>query len=150
MRSIEVECKCGRNNELDASSFGVKPVEFDAMTVAENLGRFRCKICRNQPNFIFNEGNLLFDLTNITNCAACELPIPIARLNAVPGTAICTICAREGESDHRSPPPYPQPPTEAKTCPRCNSATQMRQNSKDKSWFVGCSTYPKCRYTKNL
>lgn len=33
-------------------------------------------------------------------------------------------------------------------CPNCGSKLVLRRNSKDGSFFYGCSKYPECRYTR--
>ena len=37
-----------------------------------------------------------------------------------------------------------------KICPKCNSKLALRINSRTKQRFLGCSTFPKCRYTESL
>ena len=155
MQFIKIECFCGRQANLSSDKFGVSHDEFKVDKVAENLMNLKCRNCHKSAKFIFNEKNqLLFDLTNLTFCKSCETPVSFARLKAVPGTSLCTFCAQEGANDPKTPPPHPQPPSEFSKCPTCkkygrNSRTEMRQNSKDKSWFIGCSSYPKCNWTKN-
>lgn len=45
--------------------------------------------------------------------------------------------------------PEPAPPTSA-TCPRCGSPLVERRNKTTGDRFLGCSTYPRCRYTQPL
>ena len=156
MKFVTVECSCGRKAQIPSETFGYSPQEFKVDKLAENLPKLQCRDCRSKANFVFNEREqLLFDLSNLSLCSSCEMPLSVARLNAVPGTSVCTLCAQEGADDARTPPPHPQPPSEFSKCPSCekygrDSRTEMRQNGSDKSWFIGCSTYPKCRWTKNL
>ena len=156
MKFVTAEFSCGKKVQISASKFGCTPQEFKVDKLAENLSELRCRDCGSTANFVFNEKDqLLFDLSNLSSCSSCELPLSVARLSAVPGTSVCTLCAQEGESGLNTPPPHPKPPSEFSSCPTClkygrNSRTEMRQNGSDKSWFIGCSTYPKCRWTKNL
>ena len=156
MQYIKIECSCGREADLSADKFDLSPGEFKVDKLADSLSKLQCSKCYNQPNFVFNDKDqLLFDMTNLSHCSSCEIPVSIARLNAVPGTSVCALCAQEGVKDARTPPPHPQPPSELSKCPTCekygrNSPTVMRQNGVDKSWFVGCALYPNCRWTKNL
>lgn len=156
MQFVTVECLCGRRSQIPAEVFGYTPQEFKVDKLADSLLKLQCSDCRSKANFVYNEKDqLLFDLSNISLCSACETPIPIARLNAVPGTSVCTPCAQGGAQDARIPPPHPSPPSELSKCPRCekygrNSKTEMRQNGSDKSWFIGCTTFPRCRWTRNL
>jgi ssDNA-binding Zn-finger/Zn-ribbon topoisomerase 1 len=156
MNYVVIECSCGRKVQVSAEQFGFTPKEFKVDVLGDYLTKLRCQECHTPATFIFNERDqLLFDLTNVSYCSTCEVPLSIARLNSMPGTALCTLCVQEGADDIRTPPPHPQPPSEFSKCPTCdkygrNSRTEMRQNGSDKSWFIGCSIYPKCRWTKNL
>ena len=151
MKSVLIECTCGRKANLASKHFGLPAEEFNIETLVENLGKLICSVCSKAPEFIYNDrSDLLFDLTNLTHCSECENPVPVARLKAVPGTSVCTGCASQGASDSQTPPPHPQPPPDLRTCPRCGSSSEMRQNGQDKSWFIGCSTYPDCRWTRNF
>ncbi len=79
-------------------------------------------------------------------CSSCGEKIPEGRLKAVPGTRYCTVCAEEvgkGQVDA----PWPKPPADKAICPYCYSPTVVRQNAKDMSFFLGCSAFPKCRWT---
>ncbi len=40
------------------------------------------------------------------------------------------------------------PASLARACPRCGSALAARRNRRDGSGFIGCSGFPKCRYTE--
>lgn len=41
-------------------------------------------------------------------------------------------------------------PNERRRCPKCGGALVVRTNKKDGSKFYGCSSFPKCRYTRNI
>ena len=156
MKYITIECSCGRKAHVPASRFGSSVTDLKVDLIADKIKKFQCSECKKPANFIHSDKDqLLFDLTNLTYCTSCEIPISLARLNAVPGTSVCALCAHEGANDIRIPPPHPQPPSNLASCPVCekygrHSRTEMRQNGSDKSWFVGCSIYPSCRWTKNL
>ncbi|WP_367646611.1 TraR/DksA C4-type zinc finger protein [Ruegeria arenilitoris] len=90
---------------------------------------------------------LLYDPERTRNCVSCGELIPYPRIASLPNTNICTSCATEGQVPS-SAPPHPQPPVELRSCPRCGAPTAMYQNTKFKNWFVGCSTFPKCRWSK--
>ncbi|MFL5242701.1 MAG: topoisomerase DNA-binding C4 zinc finger domain-containing protein [Gemmataceae bacterium] len=36
------------------------------------------------------------------------------------------------------------------TCPRCSSTLARRRRRRDGKPFVGCSSYPRCKYTRDL
>ncbi|MEZ9699020.1 topoisomerase DNA-binding C4 zinc finger domain-containing protein [Vibrio sp. 10N.261.46.E12] len=40
------------------------------------------------------------------------------------------------------------PPESA--CPKCGSALQVKHSEKNQSDFIGCSSFPKCRYTQAI
>ena len=85
MQFIKVECSCGRQTNLSSDKFGLSHDEFKVDKVAENLMNLKCRNCHKSAKFIFNEKNqLLFDLTNLTFCKSCEIPVSFARLKAVP------------------------------------------------------------------
>ncbi|TVS00216.1 MAG: hypothetical protein EA406_01395 [Rhodospirillales bacterium] len=73
----------------------------------------------------------------------------LPRIQALPGTTLCQACAREGELPDKSPP-YPTPPPTLSKCPRCGSATIVRENSQDGEYFIGCTDFPGCRWTAPL
>jgi DNA topoisomerase-1 len=39
---------------------------------------------------------------------------------------------------------------QAKTCPKCNSPLVIRKNSRTGRKFLGCLSFPKCRYTQSI
>ena len=39
---------------------------------------------------------------------------------------------------------------ETNVCPKCGKLLVRRTNKKDGSKFIGCSNYPKCKYTRNI
>jgi len=87
------------------------------------------------------------DPAAITACRACGRPIPLPRLEALPDTNVCTPCAEDGAKPP-APPPYPQPPAGMRNCPRCGNPTIVRQSSEDQGFFLGCTSFPKCRWTR--
>jgi len=133
MQFVTVECSCGRKAQIPAETFEYTPQEFKVDKLADKLPKLKCRDCRSKANFVFNERDqLLFDLSNLSLCSSCETPLSVARLNAVPGTSVCTLCAQGGADDARTPPPHPQPPSEFSKCPTCeeygrNARTEMRQ-----------------------
>ena len=76
-------------------------------------------------------------------CSSCSKIIPIARLRHFPDELICAQC-KEGlekpdESDH-----------DLGKCPRCGSNLVWREarNFKAGESFVGCGSFPKCKFKK--
>jgi hypothetical protein len=69
----------------------------------------------------------------------------------VPGTHLCVKCAEEAE---RLPPqePWPRPPPHLRRCPwpNCGKPTEIRENRTTGQRFVGCTGFPRCRWTTDL
>lgn len=150
MESIKLECSCGESATISSTSLRkyIKD-DINLSVVMELAPRFRCGKCgRKADASIFDDkGRLLFDPERIRECSSCKTIIPFARTEALPHTNLCITCAVEGVQK-KTPEPYPQPPADLKFCPKCGAHTAMYQNSKFKNWFVGCSTYPKCHWSK--
>ena len=137
MREFVAQCICGHQKIL--------PPELGSEInhILQLADRLSCSECRQKVHHIFgSDGQMVYDRLLSSTCSSCEEFIPLRRLELVPGTSLCTECASRGEKDAKRPPPHPNPPAEFSTCPRCKSPTQMRQNGSDKSWFIGCITYP--------
>jgi len=118
--------------------------------IAGLSGEFKCGACGSKSIAVSDDqGILLLDPNNVRICQACALPIVFPRLQAVPNTSLCQSCAEEGEQPER-PSPYPMPPPELSTCPRCESPSVVRENSQDGNYFIGCTGFPKCRWTEEL
>ena len=144
MKEFVAECSCGHRTTLPPT------VGSEIKHVLQVVDRLVCSKCQQKVQHIFtNDSKMIYDKLLSSTCLSCEEFIPLLRLELVPGTTLFTECASLGEADVKRPPPYPNPPAEFATCPRCKSATQMRQNGSDKSWFIGCTTYPSCRWTKD-
>ena len=143
--------KCGRQGNLDgqlAESRLDEPLSMN--TVGRLYKKLRCSGCGSREIRISDEaGRLLLDPASITPCRVCGCPIPLPRLDAMPGADMCVPCAAEGAK----PPPvprYPQPPADKQKCPRCGDPTIVRQNNEDRGFFLGCTGFPKCRWTQPL
>lgn len=82
-------------------------------------------------------------------CDECGQEIPPDRLTKRPWTRYCERCALEvGGPD--VPKPWPTPPKRQAVCPCCGSPTIVRENRADGSEFIGCTSFPRCRWTANL
>jgi hypothetical protein len=146
---ILLECsECRRQASLDAASVEFRLDEPLSMKNASLLyGKLRCSNCASREIKIRDDvGRVLIDPASLTRCRVCGEPIPLPRLKAMPGTDRCVRCAVEG-AKHPVAPPYPQPPVDKQTCPRCTSPTIVRQNNEDQHYFLGCTGFPKCRWT---
>ena len=148
---IVLKCGCGRIVRKSAGELSPRlsetPNIFNVLSLAS---KFRCSDCGEKELQIFDDKDrLLYDPTQAHLCQACGTPIPLPRIAAMPEAQLCTPCVEEGNK----PPPipaHPEPPAGKETCPRCSARTVMNQNSKDKSWFLGCSTFPRCQWTASI
>ncbi len=150
LNSIQLDCPCGETavlKESDLSNY--TEGDFSVQRVMELAERFRCYRCGERGEQLIHDdrGRLLFDPERVRYCAGCGEIIPYARIQAVPNSTLCTACVASG-SERQTVEPHPQPSSEDSTCPRCGEATAMYQNKRFKNWFVGCSTFPKCRWSK--
>lgn len=124
--------------------------ELTVNNVSAIYNQFSCAECQQSSVRIYDDTDrLLIDPENIAPCYVCHSPIVAPRLEAQPETNVCTVCAEENA---RPPvdPPYPQPPADQKICPRCGNPTVVRQNSQDLNYFLGCTSFPKCRWAAEL
>lgn len=76
-------------------------------------------------------------------CKHCFNQIPPQRLEAVPGIEICISCAEKQERGEQIIP------SDNGICDRCGADMVWRYARKKGTtrYFLGCSKYPKCRYT---
>ena len=149
LESIVVECPgCDRQATIDATLLEARldrPLSVNS--VGQLYGRLRCSGRGSREVRIGDAvGRALIDPAATTLCRACGYPIPLPRLEALPDTNICTPCAEDGAKP-LAPPPYPQPPADKRECPRCGRPTIVRQNSENQGFFLGCASFPKCRWT---
>jgi hypothetical protein len=155
MRSIpklRVQCiHCGHDAELDGARIEHRLGEALTMSAVSRLyERLRCDECKKRAFRLFDDGGrLLIDSTTITPCNICQRPILLRRLQALPGTNICVDCATQG-AEPPIDPPYPQPPPDLRNCPQCGHPTIVRENSEDQSRFLGCTRFPRGRWTSCL
>jgi ssDNA-binding Zn-finger/Zn-ribbon topoisomerase 1 len=149
LKHITLECSaCGRRLQMQGAELENRiddELTFD--TVAHVLKRLVCRSCRGRSIRVYDDSSrLLLDTADTTNCRICDDPILLPRIRALPGTTLCARCATEA-SMQAQPATYPQPPADRAKCPRCRQPTIVRENSKDASYFLGCTGFPACRWT---
>ena len=152
LKNIRLECvNCGHVAVAEAEKleeFLGEALTFN--TVSTTYKYFRCTECDKSSARMFDDTNrLLIDPESIAPCHVCHSPIIAPRLEVQPETNACAACAKEGAKPPVDPP-CPQPPASQKNCPRCGNQTIVRQNSQDLYYFLGCTSFPKCRWTNNL
>ena len=150
LKSILVKClACDRQATIDAEVLETRlDLPLSIASVGQLYRRLRCSGCSSKVIRIGDAaGRVLIDPAMITLCRACGCPIPLPRLETLSDTNLCMPCAEDGA---RPPPPprYPQPPADKRKCPRCGRPTIVRQDSEDQAFFLGCTSFPKCRWTK--
>ena len=115
-------------------------------TIPELFGLLRCANFGLKKIAISDErSRLLVDLENLTLCQVCGKPIPLPRLAALPQTRACAAHAEDAERP-------PQPPPHLRRCPwpNCRKPTEVRENRTTGERYVGCTGYPRCRWTSDL
>ena len=148
-RRVSINCShCGHATVMERSAAEARlSRELTIEAVPELFELLRCGRCGQRKVRLFDdEGNILIDHADLARCESCGRPIPKPRLAALPDSRVCTSCAAEMSKPVR-PPPYPQPPPDRRTCPRCGRPTVVRERTDDGAYFVGCGSYPKCNWT---
>ena len=118
------------------------------------LDKFKCSNC-NARNFSIADknGELIFDMQQNVTCVRCGLAIPLPRIAIQPGTKLCIECKDEKESVDPNEVNFPAIPIGMRRkCPTCEKKDRIGivvvyQNSKDKTFFLGCSVFPNCRWS---
>ena len=89
---------------------------------------------------------------NAKLCEACGEPIPLGRLEIMPNTRVCVQCKECDENIPDRGVVFPSVPSGlAGYCPRCGvGIAVVYQNHTDKNFFVGCSSFPSCRWSKEM
>lgn len=146
---IIIQCStCGHQSKINAIDLEDRiddELTFD--TVGGILERFICRPCRGRSVKVYDDSaRLLIDSANLILCQSCGDPILLPRIGAVPGTTMCSGCAIESSALPK-PSPHPQPPADKTKCPRCGLPTIVRQNPETSDYFLGCTGFPKCRWT---
>ena len=152
LKSIVVECpECNHRATIEAEMLESRlDRPLSIASVGSLWGRMRCSGCGSKEIRVGDaDGRALIDPAAITPCRMCNCPIPLPRLEALPHTDVCVLCG-EVEVKDRPARPYPQPPARKRKCPRCGSPTIVRQNSEDHEFFLGCTSFPKCRWNDSV
>lgn len=152
LESVHLTCsECGRQASLDATLLESQhELSLSVHTVGRLYRKLRCKNCGSKRVRIEDEVHqTLVDPDKLVLCQACDEPIPMPRLKVMPEAKFCVPCAQD-KAKPPPVPPWPQPPANKRQCPRCGSRTEVRQNTGDESYFLGCTSFPKCRWTQDF
>ena len=70
----------------------------------------------------------------------------------MPSATLCINCASSEESKLDTGVKFPNVPQGLQgKCPRCEKGVAVvYQNHTDKNFFVGCSTFPSCRWSAQM
>ena len=160
LRTIRLRCQnCGHTGELEYQSLEDRLNDgqiLNLMNLNTLVGKFQCRPCGKKDLVVEDSRQeLLFDSRHNVVCEECGLPIPFPRLTALPGTRVCASCknSEEDTTNKRLGSKFPEvPPGMRGRCTNCNrkgnkGIVVVYQNSMDKSFFLGCSTYPKCTWS---
>lgn len=160
LEKIFIECEgCGHSAELDRPAARRKLKQDLTHDIIPSLfNALKCSRCGEGRPRILDEHKLSLyhrapriaaPAPEILPCTACGRAIDAFRLAEMPGALLCASCEPGSKLGAHSPP-YPQPPPGLSTCPRCNRSTVVRQRRDDSGYFIGCSSYPSCRWTTPL
>jgi len=157
LEHIKLNChECTHDGQLEYNYLTEKLISDENLSlknIAELIERFVCSKC-NAKNFqVFDIHQLmLFDTEKNIICEICELPLPYPRLSAMPSTRRCTKCENSKEKVNNDIK-FPDVPVNLRgKCPSCQKKREkgivvVYQNSNDKSFFLGCSSFPKCMWS---
>ncbi len=120
-----------------------------------------CGKCESFPlHIIDNKFEYLLHPDKIKICENCDLPIILLRLKLNKGTKLCGYCAQKREDmseiekikifNDKAMPKSPPIPDNLKVCEKCGELATTRYTSSTETWFVGCSTFPKCWWKRPL
>ena len=157
---ITLEChECSRKSEITYDALEERYRELSPINLAnmnQLLERFYCSNCNSRFFSIADKNDeIIFDMQQNVSCINCGLSISFPRISAVPGTNLCTYCKDEAESVNPNEVQFPDVPTGMRgKCPTCetrnrNGIIVVYQNSREKTFFLGCSVFPNCRWSSN-
>jgi RNA polymerase-binding transcription factor DksA len=155
---ITLHChECDHRGKIDyevlVGKFGTSD-KLNLSNINTLLDRLKCKECQ-EKNFNLLDANdeLLFDMQCNVLCEGCNLAISFPRLSIAPGTRVCVLCKDDQENRQQQGAVFPSVPASRRgKCPRCDKKNRtgivvVYRNSKDRNYFLGCSSFPKCHWS---
>ena len=152
LQYVDLACiDCGRAAQVSAEVLERQLDEPPTLVnIASAWPKFKCRACGSKRIRLSDEsGRLLVDPDSHLKCGSCGLPIIRPRLEAMPQASVCQQCA-ENLATPELTPQHPSPPPELSKCLQCGNLTVVRENSEDGSYFIGCTGFPRCRWTASL
>lgn len=153
--------ECGRNVRVSASTLeNYLAAEPTLANLGQIASKFECQSCGNGDYSVFDDTGqiMLFNSNQMKFCESkgCDAAIPIPRWGEDPNVKVCVECKLAGEIASMEDISIPKVPVGKQTCPRCESKsfkktpTAIYQNRKDGDYFLGCSSFPACRWSEPL
>lgn len=117
------------------------------------LSKFYCSKCNSKSLKISDkDNNLLFDTDYSRKCKNCNIHLPVN----IKDYDTCMECRLDNEIEKSKGFQFPPVPSKySGECPRCKKNERkgmvvVYQNSSSKEFFLGCSSFPNCRWSKTL
>ncbi len=157
---ITLHChECDHRGKTDYEVLVGELINFDKLNLSNLntiLDRFKCGKC-GEKNFSLLDATdeLLFDMERNILCEVCDLEIPFPRLSSQPGTRVCILCKDDQENRQQQGTVFPSVPVGMRgKCPRCKKNNKtgivvVYRNSRDRNYFLGCSSFPKCHWSSD-
>ena len=126
---------------------------FDEPMTLSNVWRAaeksRCSKCNGRRIVVVDSNSReIFRRSSLKRCSVCSQPIPMLRLKSLPGASVCLDCSAKPKSS--PPPPHANPPKGKSKCPRCKAPTIINLRNEDMAPFIGCTNFPRCRWTASI
>ena len=150
--TVKLRCLiCGKEATKILEKHSVDDSEVTLATIHVFYDRAKCSHCDDKVISMWSADNvLLIDGKNKTLCSGCNLPIIHPRLELKPfeGSPTCVVCAEPKK--HRDPQvKWPEVPPEYRVCSK-GHRTEIRRNSQTGEFFVGCTEFPICWWSRSL
>ena len=156
---IKIQCNsCDHESKVDYeklnSIYTNKRFDEDLrlLDICKILPYFKCSVCNSKSlGVLKKEGDLIFDTDYSRRCQSCNIHLPL-NMNEYNK---CIECRHDEEIQDSKGPEFPLVPAgHGGGCPRCKKNNKkgivvVYQNSLTKEFFLGCSRFPKCRWSEN-
>ena len=115
-----IKIKCAECNHAKSITFSEKnnnlinQLNIDNVSELQISFKFCCIKCSTKRPDIYLDGDLVFDQENLKICSHCNLPISKQRLNAMPGTNLCSASCEDVDTISKIVPPPPSLPEKEK------------------------------------
>ena len=156
---VKIQCNsCNHESKVDYKKLNSIYINkrFDGDLRLADLNKllpyFKCSVCNSKSlGVLSKEGDLIFDTNYSRRCQSCNIYLPL-NMNEYNK---CIECRNDEETQEIKGPQFPTVPAGyGDGCPRCKKNGQkgqvvVYQNASTKGFFLGCSRFPKCRWSEN-